>query len=113
MTWENILKRPFDVGATQQSEIQIREQKKQKALDLFPTIFGKYFDPEFQKLVQMSPNISRYKVPISKEISDYVQTLKRHGLSMGEIQDMIKNAYPPTQRVKYDTLSQKLIFDME
>ena len=111
MSWENILKRPFDVGAAREAELQNREQKKQKALDLFPRMFGKFFDPEFQKLIGKDPNARSYRVLISDQIMDYIKTLKRHGLSMNEIQDMIKNAYPGVQQVRYD--NSHLVLEME
>ena len=102
MSWENILKRPFDVGASRELELENREQEKQKALDLFSRMFGKHFDPELQKQIRNKPNANNYRVLISDPIMDYIKTLKGHGLSMNEILDLIKNAYPGVQQVRYD-----------
>ena len=112
MSWENILKRPFDVGAARQSELQNREQKKQKALDLFPTMFGKYFDPDFKSQIEKRPNAKQYRVSMSDQILEYIKTLGRnHGVKTEEMIEMIKNAYPGVQQVKFD--GQFLVFEME
>jgi len=110
MSWENILKRPFNVEEEREAELQNREQKKQKALDLFPRMFDKYFDPEFKKLIRRDPDAKIYRVSMSDEISDYVKTLMQNNVRVTEIGDMIKNAYPGVQQVTFD--GHKIVFNM-
>lgn len=104
MSWENILKRPFDVGAARQSELQNREQKKQKALDLFSTTLSKYFDPYFKEKINKNPNAKSYRVDIRDQLFNYFKDLEQHGIKKEEILEMIKNAYPGIQQVTHHGL---------
>ena len=100
MSWENILKRPFDVGAAQQTELQGREDEKQKQLALLPSMLEKHIDPKLKSKIASQPSDKKYYVVMPPELTQYIYKLIRtHGLTKEYLGTEIAKLYPNIDKV--------------
>lgn len=100
MSWENILKRPFDVGEAQLTEMTRRASEQTRELRRLDEMLAQHVDQDLKGQIAAQPSDKRYAVKLTPEFSEYIRSLlATHRVDKANLEHRIAKLYPNIDNV--------------